>query len=188
MLTLEHKLEALLFYIGEPVSRSKLATMLSVTEEEVSGATNSLSGTLYTRGIRLLTTGEEYELVTAPEVSEVIMRVRKEELERELGKAGLETLSIILYRGPVSRSHIEYVRGVNCSFVLRNLLIRGLVACVPDSKNDRVVLYAPTPDVLKYLGITSVKELPDFDAVETELLAFERTADESSKEDDVSVA
>jgi segregation and condensation protein B len=172
MITLEHKLEAVLFYIGEPISRRRLAQILAVTEEEVSGVATRLAASMLERGLRLLCIGDDYELVTAPEVSEVMMSIRKEELERDLGKAGAETLSIILYSGPVSRATIEYVRGVNCSFVLRNLLIRGLVERKQDPKNQRSILYAPTPELLKYLGVSTVQELPEYDAVQRELDTF----------------
>ncbi|MBP9759880.1 MAG: SMC-Scp complex subunit ScpB [Candidatus Pacebacteria bacterium] len=178
MATLEHTLEALLFYVGESLSRARIATLLGVPEEEVIGLASQLSATLHDRGVRLLAVGDQYELVTAPETSDMITKVRKEELLRDLGKAGAETLSIILYRGPVTRAGIEYVRGVNCSFVLRNLLIRGLVERIPNPANIRSVQYAVTPDFLKHLGITSVQDLPEYATVQKEIDAFEQAEQE----------
>jgi segregation and condensation protein B len=147
--------------------------LLGIPAGEVDAVASQLAETLNTRGIRLLALGTAFELVTAPETSDIIAAIRKEELNRELGKAGAETLSVILYRGPVARATIEYVRGVNCSFVIRNLLIRGLIERVPHPENPRAVLYTPTAELLKHLGIVSVRDLPDYDLVQQELDSFE---------------
>lgn len=173
MASLEHRLEALLFYSAEPVPRDRIASLLGIPSAEVDAVASQLAETLNTRGIRLLALGTAFELVTAPETSEIIAAIRKEELTRDLGKAGAETLSIILYRGPVARATIEYVRGVNCSFVVRNLLIRGLIERVPHPGNPRAVLYAPTAELLKHLGVVSVRDLPEYEAVQKELDSFE---------------
>lgn len=172
--TLEHKLEAILFYKGEPETVQRIATLLEVSEEEVLSAAEQLGVTLGQRAVRLLHINDELQLVTAPEVSEVVRLVRKEEVMRELGKAGAETLAIVLYRGPIARARIEYIRGVNCSFVLRNLLIRGLVERVKSPTNERAVLYRATPDLLTHLGVTAVTELPDYVQVQHELDSFEQ--------------
>ncbi len=177
MSSLENKLEALLFYRGEAETRTYLAKVLEVPAADLETAISSLTATLATRGLRVLCIGEQVELVTAPETSDVVTRSRKQELTRDLGKAGAETLAIILYRGPLARADIEYIRGVNCAFILRNLLIRGLVERVPNPKNARSVLYQATPDLLKHLGITAVSDLPDEQAVRAELEAFEEEND-----------
>lgn len=119
-------------------------------------------------------------LATAPEVSGVIEKVRKEELSRDIGKAGIETLSVILYKGPVARSEIDYIRGVNSTFILRNLLIRGLIERISNPKNQRSFLYKPTFELLSFLGISSIEELPKFKAVQQELEKFE--ADQRKEE------
>ena len=66
-------------------------------------------------------------LGTAPQMSATVETLTKEELMKDLGKAGLETISIILYKGPISRAEIDYIRGVQSNFILRNLLVRGLI-------------------------------------------------------------
>lgn len=174
MNSLAQKLEAVLFYVAEPLERAKLAVLCSVTEEEVDDAMAALAQALTGHGIQVLHVNTTYELVTDPRTHEVIEALRKDEHTRELGKAGLETLAVVLYRGPISRAALEYVRGVNCAYVLRHLLIRGLVEKVPDPKNARVVLYQATPALYKHLGVTDKTALPNMAAVQTELARFEQ--------------
>ena len=173
MTSLESKLESVLFYKGEAETIQRLAKLLEVTVEEIEQASHALSATLAQRGIRLLHVNDELELVTAPETSDVIQAIRKEELVRDLGKAGSETLAIIAYRGPVTRAQIDYIRGVNSSFILRNLMIRGLVERVQNPDNARSVLYRPTPAFLEEIGITRIEDLPDFVAVQQDVASFE---------------
>lgn len=177
-MALEQKIEAVLFYKGEPESRKGLAQLLKVTEDEIEKAVTTLASSLDVRGIRLLRLQDQYELVTAPETSDVIVEVKKEELARDLGKAGAETLAIVLYRGPVARAVIEYIRGVNSSFVLRNLQMRGLIARVHNPNDNRSYLYKVTPELLKHLGVTSLTELPEYEKLRKELDALESTIDE----------
>lgn len=172
-MSLEKKLEAVLFYKGEPESKVKLAKLLNVPIEELEEAVVKLSILLEGRGIRLLKVDDQIELVTAPEMSDVINSVRKEELVRDLGKAGSETLAIILYRGPVTRADVDYIRGVNSGFILRNLQVRGLVTRSQDPKNSRSYLYQTTPELLKYLGVTEITELPNYVEMREELNKFE---------------
>jgi len=172
-MALENKLEAVLFYKGEPETKAKLATLLGVTLKEVEEAATKLGVALATRGIRLLKIQDQLELVTAPETSEAINSVRKEELVRDLGKAGSETLAVVLYRGPVSRADIDYIRGVNCAFVLRNLQVRGLVHRIQNPDNARSFLYEATPELLKHLGVTEITGLPDYQVMREELEKFE---------------
>jgi segregation and condensation protein B len=182
MATLDSKLEAVLFHQGEPVSRAYLLKILETTPDALDAAVSVLTEGLAHRGIRLLMIDNQLELITAPEVSEVIAKTRKEELVRDLGKAGSETLSIILYRGPISRTEIEYIRGVNCSFIVRNLLIRGLVERVAHPTNTRAIQYVGTPKLLKHLGVARVEELPEFEKIRAEITAFEAQHGEEAEE------
>lgn len=177
-MALEQKLEAVLFYKGEPETKARLAKILGATLEEVEEAAAKLTTNLAVRGIRLLRVNDQLELVTAPETSEAVTNLRKEELVRDLGKAGAETLAIVLYRGPVSRADIDYIRGVNCSFILRNLQIRDLVRRIQNPNNARSYLYEVTPELLKYLGITKITELPNYEEMRTELEKFESEKNE----------
>lgn len=162
---LESKIEAILFWKGESVSLKKLGEYLKVSPGEIIDAITQLKVSLHTRGIVLVENGDEYMLGTAKEHSELIEMIQKEELNKELTKSSLETLSIILYKNGASRSEIDYIRGVNSSFTLRALSIRGLVERITDEKDSRKYIYKPTFELLSYMGVTSVAELPDYEEV-----------------------
>lgn len=170
------QIEAILFFKAEPMKIGKLALALKAKEEDVVSALTELEAALANRGIALVRNGDEVELRTAPSVSGIIEALTKEELSRDLGKAGLETIAIILYKGAAKRSDIDYIRGVNSSFIIRNLLIRGLIERSADG--GRGYLYKPTTDLLAYMGVSKLEDLPEFQAVKSELLKFEETSAE----------
>ena len=109
-MNLEQKIEAILFYKNEPLEMKKLSQLLEEKESEVREALQNLSKSLENRGICLVMTENEVGLATAPEISGFIEQIAKDEMSREIGKAGLETLAIILYNGPISRREIDYIR------------------------------------------------------------------------------
>ena len=165
MINLESKIEAILFFKGEPMSQDKLASILKVSKNEIKDAVASLKTSLENRGVVLQEREGEITLGTAPEMSAIIENLQKEELNRDLSKASLETLSIILYKNGANRSEINYIRGVNSSFTLRALSVRGLVEKTIDKKDARRYLYKPSFELLSFMGIKSVEELPDYNEV-----------------------
>lgn len=171
-LSLESQIEALLFWKAETLSIKKIASILNKKEEEIKEAVKNLRGQLEGRGVSLIEWEDDVTLGTAKEVSELIESLTKEELSKDLGKAGLETLSIILYQGPISRADIDYIRGVNSQFILRNLLIRGLIERVDNPKDQRSFLYKPTLELFSYLGISKIEDLPDLAVVKTDIENF----------------
>ncbi|MFZ2252732.1 MAG: SMC-Scp complex subunit ScpB [Minisyncoccia bacterium] len=172
-MNLEMSIEAVLFYKTEPMKKTVLAELFSVSLEEVETALMLLSESLNTRGIRLVLTDTMAQLVTAPEASDIVDHVRKEELKSDIGKAGAETLSIILYRGPLSRVELDKIRGVNSSFILRNLLIRGLIERRAHPTDSRSFIYATTPALLNHLGVSKREELPEYEQILNALEQFE---------------
>lgn len=177
---MQQKLESILFYKNEPVALADLSVWLEATEEEVKQGLEALRGALEGRGIVLLENRGEYSLVTSPESSGLIEKVVKEELSKDLSSASLETLVVILYKSPVTRKEIEYIRGVNVSFSLRNLLLRGLIEKVGSKLDERIYLYTPSVDALKYLGITRVEDLPGYNEIVREINS--RTVNSESEE------
>ncbi len=173
-MNLEMQIEAVLFYRTEPIAFTELASFFHVSLEEILTSVNELSKILANRGIRIVVTDTTAQLVTAPEVSDMIEQMRKEELRGEIGKAGAETLAIILYKGPLSRIEIDRIRGVNSTFIIRNLLIRGLVERRNHPTDTRSFTYAVTPALLNHLGIQARESLPDFDSVLNALELFEK--------------
>lgn len=124
MMNLSNQIEAVLFWKSEPVSLKELSRMLSVEIDNLNEAISELEKNLESRGIVLVKKDDKVCLATSPVTSELIKKITKEEESAELGKAALETLSIVLYKSPIRRSDIDYIRGVNSSFILRNLLVR----------------------------------------------------------------
>lgn len=179
---LHAQIEALLFFKGEPVSLKRIIETVEKEEGEVLAALEILDGQLKGRGIVLVQHEKQYSLSTCPEASLMIEKITKEELIRDLGKAGLETLSIVAYRGPIARREIDHIRGVNSGFILRNLLIRGLVEKAASKEDERVTLYKPTLELLSFLGITKIDDLPEYQSVQTEIEQFKKAS--QNKEED----
>ena len=188
MKDLEKKLEAVLFWKGEPVSYKKLEDILKVPQNEIKDAVFNLKNDLSGRGVALLENGNEITLGTAPEFAKLIENLQKEELNKELSKASLETLSIILYKGGVSRAEIDYIRGVNSSFTLRALAVRGLVDKTTDERDSRRYIYKPSLDTLSYLGIRSVEELSEWQEVRGSLESAAKNLEEVSAKEEGSPA
>lgn len=182
-MNLENRIEAILFWKGEPMSQKKLAGILKVSEEEINAGIEKLKENLSGRGIVLLENGEEVTLGTMPEMSKLFEDLQKEELNKELSKASLETLSIVLYKNGVSRAEIDYIRGVNSSFTLRALSVRGLVEKTTDPKDARRYIYKPSFELLSFMGIKSVEDLPNFGEVTNSINGAIKTLEESQKEE-----
>ena len=161
-MNLEAKVEAILFFKGEPISLEKLAGVLKVSKDNIKEAIENLKISLESRGIVLQENDGEYLLGTHPEMSDIIENFKKEELNRELSKASLETLSIILYKNGATHAEVDYIRGVNSSFTLRALSVRGLVNRETDKKDNRRYIYKPSFELLSFMGVKSVEELPDY--------------------------
>ncbi len=157
-------IEALLFIYGEPLEIRKLAKILGVEEERVNSGLKDLEENLKNResGLVLIFQGNRVQLATKPDFSRLIEDFIKDEYDETLTPAALETLSLIAYLGPVSRARIDYFRGVNSSYTLRNLLMRGLVERISDQKSSHIFLYQISFDLLKYLGVSKLEELPDY--------------------------
>ncbi len=154
-------IESLLFVYGEPMGIKKLAKLARVDDAEVKRALEELKENLGERGgLVLLEKDGEWQLGTNSAHTSYIEELMKGEFSEALSKAALETAAIVAYKGPISRAEIEYLRGVNSSFTLRNLLMRGLVERIENPKDARSYLYRITFDFLKHMGVTRAEELP----------------------------
>lgn len=158
-------LESLLFIHGEPIDLKTAAAILEIKKEELEEAVNAFESRLKTdnsRGLTLNRIGEQIQLTTKPYFHKLGEKIIKEEIKENLTPAALEALSIIAYNGPMARSMVDYSRGVNSSYVLRNLLVRGLVERYPDPERPYVFLYNVSFDFLKHLGLSKQEELPEY--------------------------
>src|SRR3989338_2646999 len=163
-------LEALLFAAGEPLSLAHLAKLSGATPGDVKVALDALAQRL-THGITLVRTGTTAALAVAPGMEKTINQLLGDPEDREIGQAGLEVLSILLYQGPATRSQIDYIRGVNSTSSIRTLLMRGLIERTK-GESGREVAYQPTVDVLTHLGVTDTAELPQAAELRGSLQAF----------------
>jgi segregation and condensation protein B len=152
-------LEGYLFYTATPQPINRLAKVFAVTESDVQSALAKLNARLDGSALCVVTTEHDASLRTAPALGEFVAAIRKNELKTEIGKAGAETLAIIVYRGPVSRTTIDEIRGVNCGHVLRTLEMKGLIK---RNENKKDVRYFATNDLLAHLGVTDITKLAGY--------------------------
>lgn len=156
-------IETLLFAHGAPLSVEKIAKATGRKKEEVRQALDELKREYQNRGIVILEKDDEAAFGSNPEFSPYIEDFAKSEFNEELSRAAAETLAIIAYKGPLTRVEIEYIRGVNCSFILRSILMRGLVERIENPKDARSYLYRISFDFLKHFGLTKAEDLPHFE-------------------------
>lgn len=178
-------LEAILFARGEPVSYKEIAKIFDIPEAEARHIVSTLKEELSGRGVTIVQTDTHAEMRTAEGAKEVLDALRKEELGGGVGKAALETLSILLYKGPSTRSQVEYVRGVNAGAAIRTLLMRGLITRIPNPEDQRSFLYKPTTEALAHLGVSDQKELPHYAELTQEIQALEEALEEKDNHERV---
>ena len=176
-MTLEQQIEGVLFYKAAPLKKQALWKLLGCDETTGQEMLMTLGARLTQGGTRLIETADTVELVTAPELDEFIESLRKDELQRDIGAAGAETLAIILYRGPLTRTEVDRIRGVNSSYILRNLMTRGLIERTNDTRGVR---YTGTTTLMAHLGVTNQRELPNFVETMDALDAYEQASKEET--------
>ncbi|MBA3876537.1 MAG: SMC-Scp complex subunit ScpB [Anaerolinea sp.] len=173
----ESAIEALLFVAERPLSRREIATLFGADRAEVDARLGDLEVSLRDRGIRLVLSGDRVELVTGPEAGAVIARYLGTDAVR-LSPASLETLAIVAYRQPVTKSAVERIRGVDSEYSLRSLLHRRLVVELGRADGPgRPILYGTGFDFLERFGLTSLDDLPPLDVDVAVRLMEEDSAD-----------
>ncbi len=162
-MSLISQLESILFVAGKPLTAKRIAKVLGANESEVVTALEQLVlkyGGVES-GVVLLKTNDEWQLTSSAENKEVAEKFVKAEISGELTRPQLETLTVISYCSPITKPELEQIRGVNCSIIIRNLMMRGLVKENEDVKN-LLPTYEVTMDYLRYLGIARLEDLPDY--------------------------
>jgi segregation and condensation protein B len=160
---LKSTVESILFVANRPLRVKDLATMLEQQEFAVQSAIDQLRDEHLQSGIVLLENNGWYQLSTNPANSTAIKNFLNADLREKLTDATVEVLAIIAYRQPISKAEIEAIRGVNSQYSIRHLLMRGLIEKIPNPHDARGFLYETTTEFLQHLGLTSVKDLPEFD-------------------------
>ncbi len=168
-------LESLLFVSGSPQPVKKLAKILKISPEKTRQLLDLLAEDYKAgeRGLRILRKDDEAQLATAPEHAPWLSEMAKMDFEEDLSRSSLEALAIVAYRSPISRAGVEAVRGVDSTYTLRTLLLRGLIERYENPADQRSYLYRPTFDFLKHLGLEKIEDLPNFGELSKKLEKLE---------------
>ena len=158
------RLESILLISDKAIKIKELRKKLEINKKEVKELIRLLEEKFNqdNSGIHIALASDKLQFTTNPSSKTIIKEFVKEELNSNLSDASMETLTIIAYRGPITKSELEQIRGVNCSIILKNLLIRNLIEVKLD-KEKMSETYTTTLEFLKYLGINKTSELPDYE-------------------------
>jgi segregation and condensation protein B len=154
--------EALLLIADEPMTAEDLGVALNTPPDEIIATVESLQSEYATsrRGFAIRRESGGWRFVTAADCSELVNRYVKEGQSARLSQAAMETLAVVAYRQPVSRSRVSAIRAVNVDGVMKTLVTRGLITEVGHDAETGAVLYATTEYFLQRLGIAALDELP----------------------------
>lgn len=164
---IQSKIEAILFISGEAVTFATLQKILGVGKETIQKALTAYQEALETRagGLVLVTDSKSARLAVANHYQSLLEDLVKNELQAGLSKAALEVLAMVAYLAPVARVEIDAIRGVNSSFTLRNLSIRGLIERKGNPADARGYIYEPSMQFLTTLGIENIEKLPGYQEI-----------------------
>jgi segregation and condensation protein B len=156
-------LEAVLLVVDEPVDEVSLAQVVERPREEVNGVLRELAAEYDAagRGFELRAVAGGWRLYTRAACAPYVERFVREGQSAKISQAALETLAVVAYRQPTTRSRIAAVRGVNVDAVMRTLTTRGLIAEAGIERESGAILYVTTDHFLDRLGVASLSELPD---------------------------
>ena len=160
-------LEGILFAMGEAVPVKRLSEVMQMDEDDVEKLLEEMSkeyAASSQRGIHLIRLEDSYQLCTKREYYDYIHQLKEKARRAALTNAGLEVLSVVAYNQPVTRSSIEFIRGVNSDGPLNNLVAAGLVKEIGRlDAPGRPILFGTTDDFLRSFNLSSLTELPDID-------------------------
>jgi segregation and condensation protein B len=167
---LKRIIEALLFASPEPLSVSRIKTILQGVEtDEVTEALGSLKEEYAqaSRSFQMVDIGGGYQLATKPDYSVFVAKLVESRSKQRLSKAAMETLAIVAYKQPVVRSTVEAIRGVNADGVLRTLMERDLIRIVGRGDGPgRPLLFGTTREFLLQFGLNKLSDLPGLKEIE----------------------
>lgn len=167
MNALHKQLESLLFIAGKPLSVKKLSELVGASAKETEKALEEILLRYEQNeesGLQIMRAGQQYQMATKPDFSKLVETFVASEQTGELTKPSLETLTIVAYRGPITKADLEQIRGVNCSLILRNLLIKGLVEASFD-RSSKMTVYQITLPFMEFLGMTRQEQLPNYETL-----------------------
>ncbi len=163
-------IESLLFVSDGPLEIAKIQQILEAERGEIDEAITGLAESYKDRGICLQRKGDSVQLATAPEAGPYVDKLLGVQQSVKLSPAALETLAIVAYRQPITRSSIESVRGVNCDRAVSTLQARGLICEVGRMESiGRPVLFGTTFEFLQYFGLETLDQLPPLEEPKSHL-------------------
>lgn len=159
-------IESILFVTGEPLSLRDIAINLEMPPRYVEEVLNEmiLDYETSSRGIKLISIKDEYQLVTKSENSDYIQKLLKKNKRQSLSQASLESLAIIAYKQPITRIDIDEIRGVKSESAIQKLIEKNLIK--ESGRLDvpgRPILYSTTNEFLRQFELNDLKELPSLD-------------------------
>ena len=162
---MEHKyaLEAILFASGDPISINRLAEVLEIEREDVIDYAEELELAYEKehRGIRIVRLEDAYQMCSAPEYADIIVKTMRHRKPPKLSQAALEVLAVVAYFQPVTRAYIEDVRGVDSSYSVNMLTERGLIEpCGKLEVPGRPTLFRTTDNFLRVMELEQLEDLP----------------------------
>ncbi|MER7828856.1 SMC-Scp complex subunit ScpB [Streptomyces sp. NPDC095602] len=180
-LELRPALEAVLMVVDEPATEEHLARILGRTRREVADALRELADEydVQRRGFELRQVAGGWRYYTRPAYAAAVEAFVLDGRQARLTQAALETLAVVAYRQPVSRSRVSAVRGVNCDGVMRTLLQRGLVEEAGAEPETGAILYRTTNYFLERMGLRGLDELPELAPLLPEAAAVEAESREA---------
>ena len=164
-------LEAMLFAVGEEgLSLEEISNILEEDKEKIAQELKILEDKYEDRGIELKLLGNKYNLITKEEYKDYIKKLT-DEVSNNLSIPALETLAIIAYNEPITRTQIDEIRGVNSTIMIRNLVSKGFIESTGRSDlPGRPLLYKTTNRFLDYFNLSSMNDLPELSLEEIEVL------------------
>ena len=169
-------IEALLFAAGKPLEVSEIVEITEQSELNILEAIKYLKQRLEGEesGICLIKLENAYQLTTKPEYYDYMVKMMAPAQKSMLSGAALETLSIVAYNQPVTRSSVEFIRGVNSDSAINRLIERGLIEeCGRLDTPGKPLIYRTTPEFLKSFGISSLDELPDISNIPIQMTFYD---------------
>jgi segregation and condensation protein B len=166
---LQNHIEALIFCSPAPIKVAELKSCLSemfnadVPEEDITGAIKRIEDKFLQEefSFQLNKAAGGYQFLTKPAYQASIGIMLKQQSKKRLSTSAMETLSIIAYRQPISKTEIENIRGVNCDYAVQKLLDKQLIEITGKAETiGRPMLYGTTPKFMEYFGINDIGELP----------------------------
>jgi segregation and condensation protein B len=176
---LRSAVESLLFVAGRPLEMSELRRLLLVEDKRLREAVSALAEECERmgRGVRVQRTGDAVQYVSAPENARFVAAILGLPTQVRLSTAALETLAVVAYRQPITRSQIEFIRGVNSDRALASLIQHGLVVEVGRANTvGRPALFGTTAEFLQQFGLTTLDALPKPDLSDAEAAEIARRA------------